>query len=107
MEEIVAIVTVFSFSAFVCFGIYKLIKMKIQKSNAGYDDDTFERLAKAFMKYKKESEKRIQNLEAIVSDDSSSGTKQIEEPKETIEIEDSQQEGAKEDDGNLRNMLRE
>lgn len=106
MEEIVAIITVFSFSAFVCTGIYKLIKMKIQKGNSGYDDETFERLAKAFMRHKKESEQRIQNLEAIISDDNSSQPKHIEEPKGTIEIEDNREE-SKSDDGNLRNMLRE
>ena len=107
MEEIIAIVVVFSFSAFVCTGIYKLIKMKMQKDSSGYDEETFERLAKAFMKYKKESEKRIQNLEAIIADDRSSSPKQIDAPKDTIEIEDTRQQESKSDDGNLRNMLRE
>lgn len=107
MDEIFAILVVFSFSAFVCTGIYKLIKMKMQKDSSGYDDETFERLAKAFMKYKKDSEKRIQNLEAIIADDRNSAPNQIEEPKGTIEIEDTQQQESKTDDSNLRNMLRE
>ena len=91
-----------------------LIKAWIERNKGGYDEETFNRLAKAFMQYKKDTERRLQNLEAIVTDEdnSSSGSpKQLEEPHKTIEIEDTEQEeqeqsGSDSDDHNLRNMLR-
>lgn len=59
-----------------------LIKSWMNRGS-GYDDETFERLARAFMQHKKEMTDRIQNLEAIVADeDSSDSMNQIEAPSE-------------------------
>ena len=107
---VVAIVGGVGLAGFIFYNIFKLIRTWMSGSNS-YDDETFERLARAFMQHKKETERRLQNLEAIVTDDehsSSSSTKQIEEPRRTIEIEEDEESGeAKSSDGNLRNMLRE
>lgn len=103
---------------FVFAKITGLIKAWIERNKGGYDEETFDRLAKAFMQYKKDTERRLQNLEAIVADDepaSSGSGKQLSEPHKTIEIEDAENEGAGEEkeqkksdsgDRNLRNMLR-
>lgn len=115
MEEliisVIAIVGGVGLAAFIFSNIFKLIRTWLGSSNS-YDEDTFERLARAFMQHKKETERRLQNLEAIVTDEEHpiSSDKQIEEPKQTIEInEEDEQEETKSSssDGNLRNMLRE
>jgi len=94
--------------------ITDLIKTWIGK-NRGYDEETFERLARAFMEHKKESERRIQNLEAIISEkenehDPTSG--RLEKPSDTLEIEDNSEERQQmpsdsgSGSGKLNNMLR-
>lgn len=102
----------FGFAAFVCTGIYKLIRARIDRNN-GINDETFERLARAFIQHKKETRERLQNLEAIVSDESSD-TGQVTDSRQTIEIpeeenrdEESRQRSDEGSGSNLRNMLRE
>lgn len=110
-EFVLAVISVVGgvgLAGFIFYNIFKLIRTWIGGSG-GYDEETFERLARAFMQHKKETERRLQNLEAIVTDEDHQGstTKQIEKPKKTIEIEDDESEETKSSDGNLRNMLRE
>lgn len=116
-EEVIILSIIFGFSAFVCGGIYKLIKLKISEGK-GIEEEAFNRLAKAFMEYKKDTQRRLQNLEAIITDEdnasgSSRNSKQIEASEKTIEIEDrdTEKEESKSKSGNgdnnLRNMLRE
>lgn len=106
----IAIIAGTGLAAYIFGNIFKLIKTWLNRGS-GYDEETFERLARAFMQHKKDTERRIQNLEAIVADesDSKSTKKQIEQARKTIEIED--EEGEKESNSksgnNLRNMLRE
>ncbi|HKK45066.1 MAG TPA: hypothetical protein VJ964_06060 [Balneolaceae bacterium] len=93
-----------------------LIKSWINRGKSNLDDETFDRLAKAFMQHRKDTDRRLQKLEAILSDEksknksgSSSKSKEIEAPKKSIEIEDHDTEKEKSDkdkDTNLRNMLR-
>ena len=99
--------------------IFKLIRSWIGGSNGGVPEEEFNRLARAFMEHKKDSQRRIQNLEAIISEeDSTKGVKQektpnqIEAPKESIEFDDSENVSEKSESNdnnknNLRNMLRE
>ena len=117
-EMVVALVG--SIGAFALVGylaakVFSLIRSWINRNNSSIPEEEFDRLAKAFMKYKKDTEKRLQNLEAIISEEDtensqSSSSKQIEAPKEEIEIEDretEQEESQSNNDNNLRNMLRE
>jgi len=90
--------------------IFDLIKAWINRGKSGYDEETFERLAKAFVKHKKEMEQRVQNLEAaLAGEEKNSSSRHLENPKNTIEIdEDSDhREGTKSGSGSLDNMLRE
>lgn len=97
-----------------------LIKAWINRNNASYDEEKFERLAKAFIQHKKDTERRFKNLEAIIADDQpkavsaparqSGQTKEKKKERQPIEIdsheksdEDRDQSGS----GNLRNMLKE
>lgn len=84
-----------------------LIQSWINRNNSSLDEATFERLAKAFVQHKKQSDRRIQNLEAIISDDKNAAPKQIDEPKSTIEIEDKKERQSESDNDSLNNMLRE
>lgn len=89
--------------------LISLAKKWVDRKNTSYDQETFERLGKAFVKFKQNTEQRIQNLEAIIADenDSTSSQKKIQKPKDTIEIEDTEDKESEAGNGNLNNMLRE
>lgn len=80
MEDIVIVSIVFGFSAFVCTGIYKLIMAKMNGTN-GIDGETFERLAEAFIRHKKDMNRRVQNIEAIIANDDDVSMPEIKESK--------------------------
>lgn len=100
--------------------LFNLAKKWIDRNNSSYDDEKFDKLAKAFISHKKEMDRRVKNLEAIIAGDKSNAvsapaesTRQTTEKKkdhESIEI-DSHKESDKDrdqsDSGNLRNMLKE
>lgn len=119
-EMVVALVG--SIGAFALVGYlaaktFGLIKTWINRNKNSIPEEEFDRLAKAFMQYKKNTERRLQNLEAIISEqeqgsttDIQSNSKQIDAPRENIEIKDQESEKGKSQSGNsdnLRNMLRE
>lgn len=117
-ELIVLIVFGSIFGIVVVSQLIGLAKKWIERNNSGYNDKAFDRLAKAFIKHKKESERRFQNLEAIISEEKpakskKSSNKELKETQlhNTIEIEDDTAESEKKrgesDSGNLRNMLKE
>ena len=99
--------------------LFNLAKKWIDRNNNSYDEEAFERLAKAFIQYKKDSEQRFQNLEAIITDDEPTSSskktsnKKLEETQlhNTIEV-DTDESATKEQQkesggGNLRNMLKD
>lgn len=120
-EMVVALVGAigaFALVGFLAAKTFGLIKAWINRNKGGVPEEEFNRLARAFMEHKKDSQRRIQNLEAIIADDDSlenpqnvEAPNQIEAPKESIEFDDS--ENAPEESesngnkNNLRNMLRE
>lgn len=119
-EMVVAIIGTIAGVGFLGFVIAKvtgLIKAWINRNNNSIPEEQFNRLAKAFMQHKKESEQRIKNLEAALGTQKSGSnrisdksSKQIEAPHQEIEIEDretEEKESRNRDDNNLRNMLRE
>jgi len=69
MEDVIIVSVVFGFVAFVLGGVFRLIRIKLQQDN-GIDQELFNRMAKAFMEHKKDMERRVRNLEAIVADES-------------------------------------
>jgi len=97
--------------------IFGVIKAWINRNNSSIQEEQFDRLAKAFMQYKKDTENRLQNLEAIIADEdagsksrSSKQSKQIEAPKQNIEVEDRETEQEQSGSGSnnsLNNMLQE
>jgi len=119
-EMVVAIIGTIAGVGFLGFVIAKvtgLIKAWINRNNNSIPEEQFNRLAKAFMQHKKESERRIKNLEAALGtkksdhdESSKKSSKQIEAPRQEIEIEDrdlEEEESKNKNDNNLRNMLRE
>lgn len=120
-EMIVALVG--SIGAFALIGYlaaktFGLIKTWINRKKSGIPEEEFNRLARAFMEHKKDTRRRIKNLEAIIADEDLEdesqeelSQKQIDAPKQGIEIEDSETSSSgstgKEKNSNLRNMLRE
>lgn len=103
---------------FIFAKITGLIKAWINRNNNSIPEEQFNRLAKAFMEHKKETQRRLKNLEAIAanedtareSDSTNDSSKQIEAPKDSIEIEDrdtEKEQSQSDNDNNLRNMLQE
>lgn len=91
--------------------LFSLIKTSIKNKSGAYDEEAFERMAHAFLQYKKETTRRLESLEAIVTDEKpaslqkspkTSSSKQIE-----IESDTDTQKESPESNQNLRNMLRE
>ncbi|WP_445664181.1 hypothetical protein [Fodinibius sp. AD559] len=98
--------------------LINLAKKWIDRNNSSIPEEQFNRLARAFMEHKKDTQRRIQNLEAIIADDDSvegspnkETSNQIEAPKESIEFDDaenvSEESESNGNKNNLRNMLRE
>lgn len=121
-EMVVALVGAigaFALVGFLAAKTFGLIKAWINRKNGGVTEEEFNRLARAFMEHKKDTQRRIQNLEAIISEeDSTEGVQQekspnqIEAPKKSIEFDDaenvSEESNSKDSNkNNLRNMLRE
>lgn len=119
-EMVVALVG--AIGAFILVGYlaaktFGLIKTWISRNNNSISGEEFDRLAKAFMQYKKDSERRLRNLEAIISEedlksssDTQSGSKQIDAARRNIEIKEQEpgkENSQKGNSNNLRNMLRE
>ncbi|MEX0720591.1 MAG: hypothetical protein WD059_07980 [Balneolaceae bacterium] len=107
--SIIAIIFGTGLVAFVLGGIYRLIKAKIDQGNSTGEINP--QFFKALSEFKKNTERRLTNLEAIASDleeeryrvsDSDEDNSQIE-----IEDEKTRSSSTKESDGNLRNMLNE
>lgn len=117
-EMIVALVG--SVGAFALVGylsakVFGLIKMWINRKKSSVPEEKFDRLANAFVEHKKETRRRLQNLETIASEKKNSNSfssaennKQVESPNKEIEIEERVSEkGESQGDSNFRNMLRE
>ena len=107
--SIVAIVFGTGLIGLVSYGIYKLVKAKIDQGNrgAGQIDPQFFR---ALGDFKKKTEKRLSNLEAIVTDlEEERYLLDENEGDQSIEIESEDVRSGKEEagGGNLRNMLNE
>lgn len=66
MEDVYILSIIFGFSALVCMGVYKLIMAKMAHDN-GIDNESFDRLAKAFMQHKKEMVQRVGHLEDAIA----------------------------------------
>ncbi|MDZ7659897.1 hypothetical protein [Fodinibius sp.] len=112
-----AIITGTGLAGYIFMNIFKLIRSWIGGSSE-VPEEEFNRLARAFMEHKKETQRRIQNLEAIITEDGSDESfeheespTQIEAPKKSIEFDDSENVSEESESGgnknNLRNMLRE
>lgn len=119
-EMVVALVG--SIGAFALVGYlaaktFGLIQTWINRKKGGVPEEEFNRLAKAFMQYKKDTERRLRHLETIATEEDESRLSyersesgQVEAPKQNIEIENKQEERSQSktgDSNNLRNMLRE
>lgn len=120
-EMVVALVASIGGIALVGFVFAKitgLIRAWINRSNSTVSEEDFDRLARAFIEHKKDTQRRLHHLEAVIADEeqeqrsieSSRDAKEIESPRQDIEIDDAenkQQESPSGNDSNLRNMLRE
>ena len=91
---------------FIFWNIFNLIKRKIDSSSNSSDLDP--QFFKALAEFKRNTEKRLHNLEAIATNDDDDPININEDPTGSIEIEDDEvREEPKKSDNNLRNMLNE
>lgn len=107
---IVAIIFGSIFGIAALFILARLIKTWIKRNNSSYDEEKFERLAKAFVQYRKSTERRLKKLEKGETDQANvSGTSLKEDRlQEATQIKtDNEKNKSKTEGGSLRNMLRE
>lgn len=110
--SIVAIVFGTGLVGLILTGIYKLIKAKIDQGNKG-SSEINPQFFKALGEFKKNTERRLANIEAVVSDLEEERYRLDEGEKSMPEIEIEEEEvrssskKEKDSDGNLRNMLNE
>lgn len=110
---VIAIIGGIGFAGFLFWGFYSLIKQWINRKSGNTDLDP--QFFKALGEFKKNTERRISNLEAIISDmeEEQYRLNESEEHKTMGEIEIEEEEvrseskSDKDNDGNLRNMLNE
>ena len=110
---VIAIVGGLGFAAFLFWGVYSLIKQWINRKSSGSNLDP--QFFKALGEFKKNTERRITNLETIVAEleEENYRLSESKEQKTMGEIEIEEEEvrsSSKNDDkneGNLRNMLNE
>jgi len=109
--SLVAIVFGVGFAGFVMYNIFSLIRSAIDRKNRSGSGDINPQFFRALADFKKNTERRLNNMEAIVTELEEDRIR-IPENSETtgeIEIEEPEQreEAKKNQDGNLRNMLNE
>jgi predicted PurR-regulated permease PerM len=114
MWGVIALICSLIFVVFVINKIGGLIKSWINRKKPAYDQEKFDRLAKAFNQYKKRSQRRIENLETTIEKIESGSSHTTEQslddksPQETIDIEVKTRKNQKETPGGeMKNMLRE
>lgn len=109
--SVVAIVFGVGFAGFIMYNVFSLIRAKIEQSNPSKSGDINPQFFKALAEFKKTTERRLNNIETIVSDLEEDRIRIPEASESTgdIEIEDVEQREPikKTDDNNLRNMLNE
>lgn len=105
---IVAIVCGTALTGYLFGKFFGLIKSWIESRRQSYDEEAFNRLAKAFTQYKRDTERRLRNLETIATEEDPSSPAALKQTYKTIEIEDNE-DATKSDTANtgLKNMLRE
>lgn len=112
MEEIFIIILLMFGTIFGCILMWKFFDMVRGTINnkSRWDEDKFERLARAFIQHRNKTDERLQNIEAILAGDEPRASGKSQEKAKTssrqsIEIEDHIRDEADNENGNLRNML--
>jgi uncharacterized membrane protein YhiD involved in acid resistance len=110
---VVAIVFGSIFGMIVIVKLIGLIKAWINRNKSSYDEEKFERLAKAFIQQKKRTEKRLRKLESR-TDNQEAASIDSRTSKQKTHLQSELQINPKEEQtrpptsgGSLRNMLRE
>lgn len=107
--SIIALVGGIGLVALIFMRITTLIKSWIDRKKSSYNTEEFDRLRKEFHQYKKNTERRIQNLEAIIAEvEEEQETGALKEAEQTIELppEEKNEEKESHSNPNLKNMLR-
>lgn len=108
-EDIIVVGIVFGsvVAIVVCTLLYKLIKSSI--SDSTYDEEDFNRMAQAFIEYKKETERRLESLEDMVgNEEKNKSSQRTLDQSEQINIEEpSPQQQEPNEENKLKNILKE
>lgn len=90
MEELVGIILLtFAtiFGGIIMWKFFDIVRNSIKKNKEKFDDERFDRLAKAFIQHRKKTDKRLENIEAIITGGpSGSARKQVDESYEKLTI---------------------
>ncbi len=67
MEEVIGLIIITFgtiFGGILMWKFFDIVRTSIKKNKAGFDEDKFDRLAKAFIEYRKDTDKRLERIEA-------------------------------------------
>lgn len=105
-EFVLAIIAMVMGSVVLIVGITqisKLIRSWLNRNNnAQFSDEEFSRLAKAFMQHKKDMERRVQNIEALITEEA----EEQEPPISYPELEESGNESTLQNDLDKKRRVR-
>lgn len=66
MEDVIGLIVITFctiFAGIVMWKFFDVVRNSIKKNNPGFDEDKFDRLAKAFIEYRKETDRRLERIE--------------------------------------------
>jgi hypothetical protein len=87
MEKIFALFLLIfaaSLGALVLWKLFDITRNSIKKSKASYDEERFDKLAKAFIQHRKDTDKRFQNIETILTETQASPTADANQQIDTL-----------------------
>lgn len=76
MDEFIALLFVVFCSTIgllILWKLFDITRNSIKKNKNSYNQDQFEKLAKAFIQYRKDNDKRLQNIETILTEEKPRG----------------------------------
>ena len=75
-----------SIAALILWKLFDITRNSIKKNKPSYDEDRFDKLAKAFIRHRKKTDRRLENIETILTEDKEAhNQRNLQQNTQTIE----------------------
>lgn len=68
--------------------IFDMVRNSIRKKKGTYDEESFDRMAQAFIQFRKDTNRRLENIETVIASEESGEPMLKKKNYKTLEIED-------------------